>query len=198
MTKNNLNMLMVLFIWGALIKVMDAIFTLEWQLDITNVIVASISLGILIVVYIHAFIVDDSWFVFEIDLLIGTVAFTAIYFVSVLCEIDLLGLSKWVFYVIIAIYIGMMFLGIYTFIIFKYNKDQNVRGNKRTAVGAAIITPLIALYYIIYKNVIKDKHEELFILTWLIISIFITGFFIWIATIMILETYVKIKMRSEK
>ena len=198
MTKNNLNMLKVLFIWGALITVMDAIFTLEWQLDITNVIVASISLGILIVVYIHAFIVDDSWFVFEIDLLIGTVAFTAIYFVSVLCEIDLLGLSKWVFYVIIAIYICMMFLGIYTFIIFKYNKDQNVRGNKRTAVGAAIITPLIALYYIIYKNVIKDKHEELFILTWLIISIFITGFFIWIATIMILETYVKIKMRSEK
>ena len=198
MTKNNVNMLKVLFIWGALITVMDAIFTLEWQLDITNVIVASISLGILIVVYIHALIVDDSWFVFEIDLLIGTVAFTAIYFVSVLCEIDLLGLSKWVFYVIIAIYIGMMFLGIYTFIIFKYNKNQNVRGNKRTAVGAAIITPLIALYYIIYRNVIKDKHEELFILTWLIISIFITGFFIWIATIMILETYVKIKMRSEK
>ena len=198
MTKNNVNMLKVLFIWGALITVMDAIFTLEWQLDITNVIVASISLGILIVVYIHALIVDDSWFVFEIDLLIGTVAFAAIYFVSVLCEIDLLGLSKWVFYVIIAIYIGMMFLGIYTFIIFKYNKNQNVRGNKRTAVGAAIITPLIALYYIIYRNVIKDKHEELFILTWLIISIFITGFFIWIATIMILETYVKIKMRSEK
>lgn len=198
MTKNNVNMLKVLFIWGALITVMDAIFTLEWQLDITNVIVASISLGILIVVYIHALIVDDSWFVFEIDLLIGTVAFTAIYFVSVLCEIDLLGLSKWVFYVIIAIYIGMMFLGIYTFIIFKYNKNQNVRGNKSTAVGAAIITPLIALYYIIYRNVIKDKHEELFILTWLIISIFITGFFIWIATIMILETYVKIKMRSEK
>lgn len=198
MTKNNVNMLKVLFIWEALITVMDAIFTLEWQLDITNVIVASISLGILIVVYIHALIVDDSWFVFEIDLLIGTVAFTAIYFVSVLCEIDLLGLSKWVFYVIIAIYIGMMFLGIYTFIIFKYNKNQNVRGNKRTAVGSAIITPLIALYYIIYRNVIKDKHEELFILTWLIISIFITGFFIWIATIMILETYVKIKMRSEK
>lgn len=200
MNNNYVFLIKLYAIWSALIIGMNMILVIERGSGINYICIATIPLGLIVVLFLHSNYLNKNMRVFEIELIISTISFSIIYVLMMLVEIRLMKISPYWIFIILIPYIAMFFLGIYTYFVAKAKKELNKEGKKKTSsgVGAAIITPIVGAFYIFYRRFIKNQSEWGEILFVMIIFIIGTSFIMWIVGLTHMEIHEKNKVSKIK
>jgi hypothetical protein len=191
----------LLLFWGGLIAAVDMLLSIDKNLDYKYYLIYGIAMSLLILIYFRLRLFDITWKALEIDLTISTIIFSILYITTVVNELKILGADLYWVPIVLIPFLMMIMLGVYTnYYVKRKKKDDNLQEKRSTApaVGTAIITPMVASFYIIYRRFIRNRDEQLFCVFWIVMSIIATGIIIWICTVVLLEVHEKMHLENKR